>query len=116
VPDPPGAIATILSLILETSSQAAPLHTLLSRAHCGAQTRAALRGGGPTMGVTVTTTSPGDGKNFPKKGDTLQMHYKVQLRCDGPRRIAHLVSSNFARMLVVAHAKSRPSAFSDRGP
>lgn len=36
---------------------------------------AELRGGG--AGVTVTTTQPGDGATFPKKGDTLQMHYKV---------------------------------------
>ncbi|CAO3682863.1 unnamed protein product [Rhizopus stolonifer] len=27
------------------------------------------------MGVTVETISPGDGKNFPKKGDTVTMHY-----------------------------------------
>ncbi|KAI9638597.1 FK506-binding protein 1 [Dioszegia hungarica] len=27
------------------------------------------------MGVTVETLSPGDGKNFPKKGDTVQIHY-----------------------------------------
>ena len=27
-----------------------------------------LRGGGPTMGVDVTTTKPGDGKNYPSKG------------------------------------------------
>jgi FK506-binding protein 1 len=27
------------------------------------------------MGVTVESISPGDGKNFPKKGDTVTMHY-----------------------------------------
>ncbi|KAJ3176586.1 FK506 binding protein proline rotamase rapamycin-binding protein [Geranomyces variabilis] len=27
------------------------------------------------MGVTKTTITPGDGKNFPKKGDTVSMHY-----------------------------------------
>eukprot|EP00521_Asterionellopsis_glacialis_P004439 CAMPEP_0195268958 /NCGR_PEP_ID=MMETSP0706-20130129/13474_1 /TAXON_ID=33640 /ORGANISM="Asterionellopsis glacialis, Strain CCMP134" /LENGTH=108 /DNA_ID=CAMNT_0040323957 /DNA_START=64 /DNA_END=390 /DNA_ORIENTATION=- len=27
------------------------------------------------MGVTKTTTAPGDGVNFPKKGDKLTMHY-----------------------------------------
>merc|ERR1711968_300179 len=27
------------------------------------------------MGVTVETITPGDGTNFPKKGDTLKMHY-----------------------------------------
>lgn len=27
------------------------------------------------MGVTVQSVSPGDGKNFPKKGDTVTMHY-----------------------------------------
>merc|ERR1711896_93246 len=27
------------------------------------------------MGVTVETITPGDGQNFPKKGDNLTMHY-----------------------------------------
>jgi len=27
------------------------------------------------MGVEVQTISPGDGQNFPKKGDTVSMHY-----------------------------------------
>ncbi|MCO5566192.1 hypothetical protein L7F22_019868 [Adiantum nelumboides] len=27
------------------------------------------------MGVTVDSVSPGDGKTFPKKGDTVTMHY-----------------------------------------
>ncbi|SCV69685.1 BQ2448_1079 [Microbotryum intermedium] len=27
------------------------------------------------MGVTVETLAPGDGKNFPKRGDTVSMHY-----------------------------------------
>jgi len=27
------------------------------------------------MGVTVDTLTPGDGKSFPKKGDTVSMHY-----------------------------------------
>merc|ERR1712072_1116078 len=27
------------------------------------------------MGVTIETVNPGDGKTFPKKGDTLSMHY-----------------------------------------
>ncbi|KAI8981782.1 FK506-binding protein 1 [Mycotypha africana] len=27
------------------------------------------------MGVTIDTIAPGDGKNFPKKGDTVTMHY-----------------------------------------
>ncbi|KAG2196761.1 peptidyl-prolyl cis-trans isomerase [Mucor mucedo] len=27
------------------------------------------------MGVTVETIAPGDGKNFPKKGDRVSMHY-----------------------------------------
>ncbi|SQD94412.1 MULTISPECIES: FKBP-type peptidyl-prolyl cis-trans isomerase [unclassified Parafrankia] len=27
------------------------------------------------MGVTIETISPGDGKNFPKKGDTVAIHY-----------------------------------------
>ncbi|GFZ46259.1 FK506-binding protein 1 [Saitozyma sp. JCM 24511] len=27
------------------------------------------------MGVTVESLSPGDGKSFPKKGDTVSMHY-----------------------------------------
>jgi hypothetical protein len=30
-----------------------------------------LRGGGPVMGVEVTTTRPGDGKNYPSKVATL---------------------------------------------
>ncbi|KAJ1483230.1 hypothetical protein T484DRAFT_1950420 [Baffinella frigidus] len=52
---------------------------------------ASLRGGGlfgggaPSMGVTVTTTKPGDGATFPKKGDTLQMHYKGTLKKDGSK-------------------------------
>ncbi|KAJ1483233.1 hypothetical protein T484DRAFT_1623107 [Baffinella frigidus] len=44
---------------------------------------AELRGGG--AGVTVTTTQPGDGATFPKKGDTLQMHYKGTLQKDGSK-------------------------------
>ncbi|EJC99042.1 peptidyl-prolyl cis-trans isomerase [Fomitiporia mediterranea MF3/22] len=27
------------------------------------------------MGVTIETIAPGDGKNFPKKGDTVTIHY-----------------------------------------
>ncbi|KAG8969393.1 FK506 binding protein proline rotamase rapamycin-binding protein [Tulasnella sp. 419] len=27
------------------------------------------------MGVTVESLSPGDGRTFPKKGDTVQIHY-----------------------------------------
>jgi len=27
------------------------------------------------MGVTILTVLPGDGRNFPKKGDTVQIHY-----------------------------------------
>merc|ERR1711934_1344295 len=32
------------------------------------------------MGVTVTTITPGDGSSFPKKGDTLTMHYTGTLK------------------------------------
>ncbi|KAK6521965.1 FK506-binding protein 1A [Arthrobotrys megalospora] len=31
------------------------------------------------MGVTVESTSPGDGVNFPKPGDTVTMHYTGKL-------------------------------------
>ncbi|EJD45715.1 peptidyl-prolyl cis-trans isomerase [Auricularia subglabra TFB-10046 SS5] len=31
------------------------------------------------MGVTVETISPGDGTNFPKKGDTVVIHYDGKL-------------------------------------
>merc|ERR1711959_288353 len=31
--------------------------------------------GAKTMGVTVETITPGDGKTFPKRGDKLTMHY-----------------------------------------
>lgn len=30
------------------------------------------------MGVTVETIAPGDGKNFPKQGDTVSMHCELQ--------------------------------------
>ncbi|KAI9092649.1 hypothetical protein DFS34DRAFT_632654 [Phlyctochytrium arcticum] len=36
-----------------------------------------------TMGVTKETISPGDGKNFPKKGDTVTMHYVGTFTKDG---------------------------------
>ncbi|ORX39737.1 FK506-binding protein 1 [Kockovaella imperatae] len=36
------------------------------------------------MGVTVETISPGDGKNFPKQGDTVHMHYVGTLQ-DGSK-------------------------------
>ncbi|RPA87543.1 FKBP-type peptidyl-prolyl isomerase [Ascobolus immersus RN42] len=31
------------------------------------------------MGVTVQTTKPGDGVNYPKKGDNVTMHYTGKL-------------------------------------
>jgi len=37
------------------------------------------------MGVTVERISPGDGKNFPKKGDTVSMHYVGTLQADGSK-------------------------------
>jgi len=35
------------------------------------------------MGVTKDTQSPGDGENFPKPGDELQMHYRGTLAENG---------------------------------
>ncbi|KAH8080866.1 macrolide-binding protein FKBP12 [Filobasidium floriforme] len=35
------------------------------------------------MGVTVERIAPGDGKNFPKKGDTVSMHYVGTLQSNG---------------------------------
>ncbi|CAO5188148.1 Peptidyl-prolyl cis-trans isomerase [Frankia sp. AiPs1] len=32
------------------------------------------------MGVSIETLSPGDGKTFPKKGDTVTIHYVGTLR------------------------------------
>ncbi|GAA6043616.1 hypothetical protein JCM8097_008291 [Rhodosporidiobolus ruineniae] len=37
------------------------------------------------MGVTVETISPGDGVNFPKKGDTVSMHYVGTLQSNGSK-------------------------------
>ncbi|KIY51481.1 peptidyl-prolyl cis-trans isomerase [Fistulina hepatica ATCC 64428] len=37
------------------------------------------------MGVTVETLSPGDGVSFPRKGDTVQMHYVGTLKADGSK-------------------------------
>ncbi|TNY21013.1 macrolide-binding protein FKBP12 [Rhodotorula diobovata] len=37
------------------------------------------------MGVTVETITPGDGKNFPKKGDTVSMHYDGFLQSNGAK-------------------------------
>jgi len=36
------------------------------------------------MGVEVKSISPGDGKNYPKKGDKVQIHYVGTLK-GGPR-------------------------------
>ncbi|GAA6048391.1 hypothetical protein JCM3770_003735, partial [Rhodotorula araucariae] len=37
------------------------------------------------MGVTVETISPGDGQNFPKKGDRVQIHYLGTLQSTGAK-------------------------------
>mmetsp|Transcript_37849 Transcript_37849/g.75796 ORF Transcript_37849/g.75796 Transcript_37849/m.75796 type:complete len:110 (+) Transcript_37849:22-351(+) len=35
------------------------------------------------MGVEVQTISPGDGKTYPKQGQTLEMHYRGTLASNG---------------------------------
>lgn len=35
------------------------------------------------MGVTVDSVRPGDGKTFPKQGDTVTMHYHGTLASNG---------------------------------
>ncbi|GAA6058909.1 hypothetical protein JCM10212_002861 [Sporobolomyces blumeae] len=37
------------------------------------------------MGVTVETIAPGDGKNFPKPGQTVKMHYVGTLHANGSK-------------------------------
>jgi len=37
------------------------------------------------MGVEKVTTTPGDGTTFPKKGDSLTMHYTGTLASDGTK-------------------------------
>ncbi|WFD37116.1 peptidylprolyl isomerase [Malassezia japonica] len=37
------------------------------------------------MGVQVERISPGDGKNFPKPGDTVDIHYVGTLQKDGSK-------------------------------
>ncbi|GAA5896413.1 hypothetical protein JCM6882_001007 [Rhodosporidiobolus microsporus] len=37
------------------------------------------------MGVTVESISPGDGKTYPKKGDTVTMHYVGTLQSNGAK-------------------------------
>ncbi|GAX19801.1 FK506-binding protein 1 [Fistulifera solaris] len=37
------------------------------------------------MGVTKTTTKPGDGKTFPQTGDQLTMHYHGTLASNGAK-------------------------------
>ncbi|KAH8066641.1 peptidyl-prolyl cis-trans isomerase [Aureococcus anophagefferens] len=37
------------------------------------------------MGVTVETSSPGDGVTFPQKGDKMKMHYTGTLKADGSK-------------------------------
>jgi FK506-binding protein 1 len=36
-----------------------------------------------SMGVTKTVIREGDGENFPRKGNKLQMHYRGTLSIDG---------------------------------
>jgi len=38
------------------------------------------------MGVTVDSVSPGDGKTFPKKGDTVTMHCELNIHNEESRR------------------------------
>ena len=37
------------------------------------------------MGVQIETIAPGDGKNFPKPGDTIDMHYVGTLQSNGSK-------------------------------
>ncbi|TMW60530.1 hypothetical protein Poli38472_000572 [Pythium oligandrum] len=37
------------------------------------------------MGVEVETIRPGDGKNYPREGDALTMHYTGTLKSDGSK-------------------------------
>eukprot|EP00163_Fabomonas_tropica_P003255 TRINITY_DN1273_c0_g5_i2.p1 TRINITY_DN1273_c0_g5~~TRINITY_DN1273_c0_g5_i2.p1 ORF type:complete len:130 (+),score=55.76 TRINITY_DN1273_c0_g5_i2:199-588(+) len=36
-------------------------------------------------GVTIDVKTPGDGKNFPKKGDSISVHYTGTLAADGKK-------------------------------
>ncbi|GAA5872938.1 hypothetical protein JCM8547_003269 [Rhodosporidiobolus lusitaniae] len=47
--------------------------------------RRAFSSSARTMGVTVETIAPGDGVNFPKKGDTVTMHYHGTLHSTGAK-------------------------------
>eukprot|EP00277_Geminigera_cryophila_P040185 CAMPEP_0173093808 /NCGR_PEP_ID=MMETSP1102-20130122/30395_1 /TAXON_ID=49646 /ORGANISM="Geminigera sp., Strain Caron Lab Isolate" /LENGTH=162 /DNA_ID=CAMNT_0013982263 /DNA_START=6 /DNA_END=494 /DNA_ORIENTATION=- len=54
-------------------------HSLAAAGKPAVARKMSLRGGGPVMGVEVTTTKAGDGKNYPSKGDKLTMHYRGTL-------------------------------------
>eukprot|EP00286_Rhodomonas_abbreviata_P020542 CAMPEP_0181310706 /NCGR_PEP_ID=MMETSP1101-20121128/12733_1 /TAXON_ID=46948 /ORGANISM="Rhodomonas abbreviata, Strain Caron Lab Isolate" /LENGTH=164 /DNA_ID=CAMNT_0023417361 /DNA_START=46 /DNA_END=540 /DNA_ORIENTATION=- len=77
----------LLSALCLCNAWQMPTHTLLSGLSLRqpSQQRVVLRGGGPRMGVEVTTTKAGDGKNYPQKGDILSMHYTGTLAKDGSK-------------------------------
>ena len=58
--------------MLQVSAQGLPGSPVLAGGNAAASGRKMrLRGGGPVMGAEVTTTRPGNGKDFPKKVEML---------------------------------------------
>eukprot|EP01137_Pigoraptor_chileana_P009384 Opistho-2@57536 len=49
--------------------------TTLARPLLATQQASLFHASATTMGVTVETITPGDGKSFPKRGDTVTVHY-----------------------------------------